>query len=213
MACANRAEIVRKAILNCSTEMFDQSRSFVFHILSNKQINNNHKSFSSSLAALVDPIQMSNGSNLLFATFTTNKYERIWFHILTIHFYSVLSSSLTASAVCLFILDQQFYDVFTAPSKQINRRTSIINNEINELIRNCNQTISSTIDRDMVESEKQFLPYLSNPLLIETMSTYTFTSINVIQYDRDLYCLIIGTSKREIKLNMKILSCFIYLFR
>jgi hypothetical protein len=49
----------------------------------------------------------------------------------------------------------------------------------------------------MVESEKQFLPYLLNPLLIETMSTYTFTSINVIQYDLDLYCLIIGTSKRD----------------
>jgi hypothetical protein len=48
-----------------------------------------------------------------------------------------------------------------------------------------------------VESEKQFLSYLLNPLLIETMSTYTFTAINVIQYDIDLYCLIIGTSKRK----------------
>ena len=38
MACANRAEIVRKAILNCSTDIFDQSHSFVFHILSNEQI-------------------------------------------------------------------------------------------------------------------------------------------------------------------------------
>ena len=105
------------------------------------------------------------------------------------------SSSLTASAVCLFNLDQQFYDVFTAPSKQTNRRASIINHELKELIQNCNQTISSTIDRDTVESERQFLPYLSNPLLIETMATYTFTSINVIQYDLDLYCLIIGTSR------------------
>ncbi|CAF4732449.1 unnamed protein product, partial [Rotaria socialis] len=56
------------------------------------------------------------------------------------------------------------------------------------------QTISSTIDRDMVESEKQFLSYLSNPLLIETMSQHTFSAINVIQYDIDRYCLIIGTS-------------------
>jgi len=108
------------------------------------------------------------------------------------------SSSITASAVCLFILDKQFYDVFTtASSKQINRRTSKMNNEINELIRNCSQSIPSTIDRNMVESEKQFLSYLLNPLLIETMSTYTFTAINVIQYDIDLYCLIIGTSKRK----------------
>lgn len=38
MACANRTEIVRKAILNCSTDMFDRSRSFVFHILSMKLI-------------------------------------------------------------------------------------------------------------------------------------------------------------------------------
>ena len=49
----------------------------------------------------------------------------------------------------------------------------------------------------MVESERQFLPYLSNPLLIETMSIYTFTTINVIQYDIDSYCLIIGTSKKQ----------------
>jgi hypothetical protein len=34
MTCANRAEIIRKATLNCSTDMFDQSRAFVFHILS-----------------------------------------------------------------------------------------------------------------------------------------------------------------------------------
>lgn len=34
MTCANRAEIIRKATLNCSTDMFDQSRSFAFHILS-----------------------------------------------------------------------------------------------------------------------------------------------------------------------------------
>ncbi|CAF4675834.1 unnamed protein product, partial [Rotaria sp. Silwood2] len=157
MACANRTEIVRKAILNCSTDMFDQSRSFVFHIL-------------------IDPIQMSNGSTLLFATFTTN------------------NSSITASAVCLYVLDKQFYHVFTAPSKQTNRRTLIINNEFNDLIINCSQTISTTIDRDMVESERQFLSYLSNPLLMETMSQYTFTAINVIQYDIDHYCVIIGTS-------------------
>jgi hypothetical protein len=46
----------------------------------------------------------------------------------------------------------------------------------------------------MVESEKQFLPYLSNALLIETMSTHIFTAIDVIQYKPDVYCLIIGTS-------------------
>ena len=46
----------------------------------------------------------------------------------------------------------------------------------------------------MVESEKQFLPYLSNPLFIETMSNHIFTAINVIQYRLDFYCLIIGTS-------------------
>jgi hypothetical protein len=74
MACANRAEIVRKAILNCSTDMFDQSRSFTFHILSNKHHHHQKKIFNYSfLAALVDPIRMSNGSTLLFATFTTNK--------------------------------------------------------------------------------------------------------------------------------------------
>jgi len=111
-------------------------------------------------------------------------------------FFFKSSSSLTASAVCLFILDKQFYDVFTGPSKPINRRTAIINNEMNELIRNCSQLISSTIDRDMVESEKQFL---SNPLLIESMSTYRFTSINVIQYNIEHYCLIIGTSKNKKK--------------
>ncbi|CAF4752942.1 unnamed protein product, partial [Rotaria socialis] len=126
MACAHRTEIVRKAILNCSTDMFDQSRAFVFHILT----------------GLVDPIHMSDGSTLLFATFTTN------------------NSTITASAVCLFVLDKQFYDVFTAPSKKMNRRTLITNNELNDLIINCSQTISSTIDRDMVESEKQFLSYL-----------------------------------------------------
>jgi hypothetical protein len=74
MACANRTEIVRKAILNCSTDMFDQSRAFVFHILSNTLISN-FKLFSLFffIAALVDPIHTSNGSTLLFATFTTNK--------------------------------------------------------------------------------------------------------------------------------------------
>jgi hypothetical protein len=77
----------------------------------------------------------------------------------------------------------------------MNRRTS---NEMNELILNCSQTIPSTIDRDMVESEKQFSSYLSNPLLMETMSTYTFTTISVIQYHTDLYCLIIGTSRNKI---------------
>ena len=99
------------------------------------------------------------------------------------------SSSITASAVCLFILDRQFYEVFTSPSIKKNRA-----NDLNELIYNCSPTIPSTIDRDMVETEKQFLPYLSNPLLIETMSTHTFTAIDVIQYQLDRYCLIIGTS-------------------
>jgi hypothetical protein len=47
----------------------------------------------------------------------------------------------------------------------------------------------------MVESEREFL---SNPLLIETMSTDTFTAMNVIQYDIDLYCFIIGTSKIDL---------------
>ncbi len=74
MTCANRAEIVRKAILNCSTDIFDQSRSFVFHILSNKlELKISYYSNISFLADLVDPIHMSNGSTLLFATFTTNK--------------------------------------------------------------------------------------------------------------------------------------------
>lgn len=65
---------------------------------------------------------------------------------------------------------------------------------MNELIKNCSEKISLTIDRDMVESQKQFL---SNPLLIETMSTYTYSAINVIQYNLDMYCLIIGTSKKK----------------
>ncbi|CAF3505213.1 unnamed protein product [Rotaria sp. Silwood1] len=155
MACADRTEIVRKATLNCSTNIFEQSRSFVFHILT----------------ALIDPIHTTNGTVLLFATFTTN------------------NSSITASAVCLFVLDKQFYDIFTGPSIK-NSRT----NEMNELIFNCSQSIPSTIDRDMVESEKQFLPYLSNPLFMETMSNHIFTAINVIQYKPNLYCLIIGTS-------------------
>ncbi|CAF0985386.1 unnamed protein product [Adineta steineri] len=155
MACANRAEIIRKATLNCSTDMFDPSRSFVFHILT----------------ALIDPIRTKNGSVLLFATFTTN------------------NSSITASAVCLFILNKQFYDIFTGSSVK-NTRT----NEMNELIFNCSESVPSTIDRDMVESERQFLPYLSNPLFIETMSNHIFTAINAIQYELDRYCLIIGTS-------------------
>ncbi|CAF3782374.1 unnamed protein product [Rotaria socialis] len=155
MACANRTEIIRKATLNCSTNIFEPSRSFVFHILT----------------ALIDPIHTANGSVLLFATFTTN------------------NSSITASAVCLFMLDKQFYDVFTGPSIK-NSRTS----EMNELIFNCSQSIPSTIDRDMVESDRQFLPYLSSPLLIESMSNHIFTAISVIQYKSDLYCLIIGTS-------------------
>jgi hypothetical protein len=102
---------------------------------------------------------------------------------------SILSSSITASAVCLFILDKQFYEIFTGSSIKTSRI-----NDINELISNCSQLIPSTIDRDTVESEKQFLPYLSNPLLIETMSNHIFTAINVIQYKLDYYCLIIGTS-------------------
>ncbi|UJR15456.1 hypothetical protein I4U23_002400 [Adineta vaga] len=159
MACANRAEIIRKATLNCSTDMFDPSRSFVFHILT----------------SLIDPIRTKNNSILLFATFTTT------------------NSSLTASAVCLFILDKQFYDVFTDSSMKTVRTT-----EMNELIVNCSQSIPSTIDRDMVESDKQFLPYSSNPLLIETMSNGIFTTIDVIQYKLDLYCLIIGTSNGHV---------------
>ena len=87
------------------------------------------------------------------------------------------------------MIDKQFYDVFTSPSI----RNSHIN-DINELIYNCSPSIPSTIDRDLVESEKQFLPYSSNPLLMETMSTHIFTAIDVIQYQSDVYCLIIGTS-------------------
>lgn len=101
----------------------------------------------------------------------------------------MFSSSLTASAVCLFILDKQFYEIFTGPSIKNSHAT-----DLNDLIYNCSPSIPSTIDRDMVESERQFLPYLSNPLLIETMSTYTFTAIDAIPYRLDLYCLIIGTS-------------------
>ena len=38
MSCANRAEIVRKATLNCSMNILDgSSRAFVFHILSNEK--------------------------------------------------------------------------------------------------------------------------------------------------------------------------------
>ena len=95
----------------------------------------------------------------------------------------------------MFVLDRQFYDVFTAPSKHTGRRSSLANYDLNQLIVNCSPTISSTIDRDMVESQRQFRSYLSNPLLLETMATYTFTAINVIQYDSDLYCLLIGTSR------------------
>jgi hypothetical protein len=75
MACANRAEIIRKATLNCSTDMFDRSRSFVFHILSNHLHSNfiGITIFFFFLADLIDPIHTSNGSVLLFATFTTNK--------------------------------------------------------------------------------------------------------------------------------------------
>ena len=93
--------------------------------------------------------------------------------------------------MCLFALDKQFYDVFTASSMKTART-----NEINELVVNCSQSLPSTIDRDMVESEKQFLPYSSNPLLIETMANGVFTAIDVIEYEPDRYCLIIGTSKR-----------------
>ena len=115
------------------------------------------------------------------------------------------SSSITASAVCLFMLDKQFYDVFTAPSTKLNRRTSLINNEINSLVMNCSRSIPSKIDRDIVESEKQFQSYSSSPLLIETMSLYTFTAINVIQYDTGRYCLIVGTSKIKSYLKFKAL--------
>lgn len=78
----------------------------------------------------------------------------------------------------------------------MSRRPIITNSELSDAIINCSQTISSTIDRDMVESEKQFLSYLSNPLLTETMSLNTFTAINVIQYNLDYFCIIIGTSTK-----------------
>ena len=79
------------------------------------------------------------------------------------------SSSVTASAVCLFLLDKQFYEVFTSSSLKPNRP-----NDIPELVSTCSQTIPSTIDRDMVETEKEFSPYLSNPLLIETNVEFSF---------------------------------------
>ena len=88
------------------------------------------------------------------------------------------------------MLDRQFYDVFTGPSKKSSRP-----NELHELISNCSPSIPSTIDRDTVESERQFLPYLSNPLLIETLSEHRYTAMNVLQYQPELFCLIIGTSK------------------
>jgi hypothetical protein len=73
MACANRAEIVRKATLNCSSNHFDASRSFVFHILSKLLGLVIFVDLQSSLAALVQPIRMRNDSLLLFATFTSDK--------------------------------------------------------------------------------------------------------------------------------------------
>ena len=102
----------------------------------------------------------------------------------------MISSSITASAVCLFILNTQFYDIFTGLSIKNSRV-----NDIDQLILNCSQSIPSIIDRDTVESKKQFLPYLASPLFIETMSDHIFTAINVISYKSDLFCLIVGTSK------------------
>ena len=205
MACANRTEIVRKAILNCSTDRFDPTRAFAFHILS-KVLSRKHHGLKFlilvCLAALVDPIRTSTGSTLLFATFTTAKYAA-WSSVA--HPSIVLScnssSSITASAVCLFMLDEQFYPVFTGPSKSTHGKTSRFTPDINSLIRNCSQSGSTTIDRDMVESERPFLPFSSNPLLIETMSTDTFTTMNTIPYDADLFCFIIGTSKSTISIN------------
>lgn len=75
MACANRTEIIRKAILNCSANLFDPSRSFVFHILSKYFVLMIVSLYFCFIiqADLVDPIRTSNGSILLFGTFTTNK--------------------------------------------------------------------------------------------------------------------------------------------
>lgn len=185
MTCANRAEIIRKATLNCSTDMFDQSRSFTFHILS--KYFDYYDFIQTSfvfLADLIDPIQVNNDSVLLFATFTTNKYESIRFFFV-LRMICCFSSSLTASAVCLFELDKQFYSIFTSSQS----------NDLDELIYNCSQTTPSTIDRDTVESDREFTPRRSNPLLIETMSNGVFTALNVIEYASNQFCLIVGTSQ------------------
>jgi hypothetical protein len=104
----------------------------------------------------------------------------------------IFSSTITGSAVCLFMLDQQFYHVFTGPSLKMSRT-----NDIDDLITHCSTTIPSTIDRDTVETEQQFLPYLSQPILVESMSKHRFTALNVIEYRTDTYCLLIGTSSTK----------------
>lgn len=94
------------------------------------------------------------------------------------------------------MLDQKhFYSVFTGPSKAAERQTSRYRPELNDLIVNCSSSVPLTIDREMVESERQFLPFSSNPLLIETMASDIFTALTVLEYDPDLYCFIVGTSK------------------
>jgi hypothetical protein len=100
------------------------------------------------------------------------------------------SSSITASAVCLFMLDRQFYHVFTGPAHKSAR-----NKDITDLIVNCPNHSSSAIDRETVESERQFLPWSFNPLLMETMSAQRFTALHVIQHRETIFCLIIGTSE------------------
>ena len=74
-----------------------------------------------------------------------------------------------------------------------------LNHEMQDLVVHCSTKISSTIDRELVESERQFRPFLSEPMLVETMSDERFSSLNVLEYHREFFCLIVGTSKEEEK--------------
>lgn len=105
----------------------------------------------------------------------------------------IFSGSITASAVCLFRFDRtEFYRIFTGPSKK-NSRT----NDFQSLVEFCPNSIPSTIDRDLVETEQEFLPYSSNPLIVETMSNDRFTALDVIQHRNQSFFMIIGTSQTE----------------
>ncbi|CAF1447612.1 unnamed protein product, partial [Didymodactylos carnosus] len=175
MACSNRAEIVRKATLNCSANTPDSNRIFVFHILSKLCCKLKHSltiRLNNTLvsASMIDPVQMKNGSSILYTSFTTN------------------NSTITASAICIFLLNQ-FYDVFTGPSMKSN-----LNSETVELIKNCSQSTTSTIDRETVESQKQFISYPVQPIVFQTMAEYIFTQLTVIVLNENRHCILIGTS-------------------